>query len=404
MGAAVLPEHSAVISGIGQSDVGRALGRDSLDLALDACLGAIEDAGLRPSDIDGVATYPGSPSPFPGFSGAGVYDIADALRLELTWYTGGYEIPAQLGSIVNAVLAIAGGLATHVLCFRSIAEASAQGTQGRASVMTGVAEAERGECLRVSGTDQWTLPFGAASPVNLCALMAQRHAAIYGTTREQLGALAVSSRRYASTNPKAVLRQPFTLDDYLAARMISSPLCLLDCDIPVDGCTAVIVSSVDRVADLRKRPIRLEAMGSATRGRPSWDQRADMTTMAAHDAAEMMWQRTDLKPSDVDFAELYDGFSILTLFWLEALGFCGPGESGPMIEGGKLIAADGALPLNTAGGQMSGGRLHAFGLLHEACAQLRGEAGARQLTKQVEIAAVGAGGGPPASCFLLTGG
>jgi acetyl-CoA acetyltransferase len=225
---------------------------------------------------------------------------------------------------------------------------------------------------------------------------------VYGTTRDQLGALAVNSRRNAGLNPAAILRDPMTLDDYLTARMISTPLCLYDCDIPVDGCTAVLVSAAERSADLRRPPVRIEAMGSALCGRPSWDQWDDLTTMAARDAAAMMWDRTDLRPSDVDTAQLYDGFSILTLYWLEALGFCGKGEAGPFIEHGNSISRGGALPLNTGGGQMSGGRLHAFGLLHEACLQLWGDAGARQLPGEPEVAAVGAGGGPPASCFVLT--
>jgi acetyl-CoA acetyltransferase len=397
-----IPEHRAVISGIGQSAIGRRLARGSLDLALEACVNAIDDAGLHPTDIDGVATYPGWPSPFPGFSGAGVYEIADALRLELNWYTGGYEVPAQLGSVVDAVLAIAGGLVNHVLCFRSVAEASAQLGANRAAIMPGVAEAARGDCLRVTGSEQWSLPFGAASGVNLAAFMAQRHMSVYGTTREQIGALAVNSRRNAGLNPAAVLREPMTLEQYLTSRMISAPLCLYDCDIPVDGCTALIVSSLEGERDLRRSPLRIEAMGCAIRGRPSWDQWDDLTTMAARDAATMMWGRTTIRPGDADIAQVYDGFSVLTLFWLEALGFCPKGEVGPFLEGGNSISLEGPLPLNTSGGQMSGGRLHAFGLMHEACLQLWGEAGDRQVKGPPEICVVASGGGPPASCFVLT--
>ena len=127
--------------------------------------------------------------------------------------------------------------------------------------------------------------------------------------------------------------------------------------------------------------MHINAVGTALRGRPSWDQFDDMTTMAARDAAASMWERTDLTPADVDTAQLYDGFSVLTIVWLEALGFCGRGESGPFIEGGANIARDGLLPLNTAGGQLSGGRLHGFSLIHEACVQLRGEGGERQVVR-----------------------
>ena len=144
-------------------------------------------------------------------------------------------------------------------------------------------------------------------------------------------------------------------------------------------------------------------MATALRGRPSWDQYDDMTTMAARDAGAQLWTRTDLTPADVDVAELYDGFSFLTMTWLEALGFCGKGESGPYIEGGHRIAPDGELPLNTHGGQLSAGRLHGFGFVHEAVLQLRGDAGDRQLPGRVpEVAAVANGGGPVAGSLLLT--
>jgi acetyl-CoA acetyltransferase len=131
-----------------------------------------------------------------------------------------------------------------------------------------------------------------------------------------------------------------------------------------------------------------------------WDQWEDLTTMAARDAAAQMWARADLGPDDVDTVQLYDGFSWLTLAWLEALGFCGRGESGPFVEGGRLRLG-GALPANTWGGQLSGGRLHGFGFLAEAIRQLRGTCGARQVP-DCEVAVVAAGGGPIAGCLLLT--
>jgi acetyl-CoA acetyltransferase len=124
--------------------------------------------------------------------------------------------------------------------------------------------------------------------------------------------------------------------------------------------------------------------------------------MAARDAGAMLWERTDLRPADVDLANLYDGFSFITMSWLEALGFCGKGESGPFIEGGKRIARDGEIPINTGGGQLSGGRLHGYGLLHESCLQLWGEGGERQVPGDPRVAVAAAGGGPLAGCLLLT--
>ena len=124
--------------------------------------------------------------------------------------------------------------------------------------------------------------------------------------------------------------------------------------------------------------------------------------MASVDAAKMMWDRTDLKPSDLDFGELYDGFTFLTFAWLEALGICGQGEAGPFVEGATRIALEGDFPLNTYGGQLSAGRMHGYWVFHEACLQLRGQAGARQIAKKAEVAAVANGGGPIAGCMILT--
>jgi acetyl-CoA acetyltransferase len=396
-------ERRSVISGAGQSEIGRRLFRDPLDLTLDACMAAIDDAGLTTDQIDGIATYPGPMAVPPGFSGAGVVDVQDALRLELGWYTGGIELPGQLGSVINACLAVAAGLATHVLCFRSVYEGSAQGKEGRSAVMPGGGgDGGSSGGFRASGFMEWTLPYAAPSASTWIAMMAQRHFYEFGTTREQLAQIALNARKNAGVNPNAIYRDPMSMDDYFDARMISSPLCLFDCDVPCDGGTAVIVSRADTAPDLRKRPIQVEAVGTAIRGRPSWDQFDDLTTMACRDAAAQMWTRTDIKPSDVQLAEMYDGFSFITMSWLEAMRFCGRGESGPYVEGGQRIARDGELALNTHGGQLSAGRLHGYGFLHEACVQLWGEAGERQVPGDPEVGVAAAGGGPLAGCLLLT--
>ncbi len=396
-------ERRACITGIGQSDVGRRLGRDPLGLTLDACLAAIEDAGLTRDQIDGLATYPGAMGGAPGFTGAGVTEVHDALRLRLDWYGGGIEQPGQLGSVVNACMAVACGLATHVLCFRSVWEATAQGRGGRSGIGVGSGGGGGGG-FRASGPLEYALPFRAYSAANWIAMVAQRHFHEYGTTREQMAWIALNARSNAARNPKAIYRDPMSLEDYLAARMISTPFCLYDCDVPVDGATAVIVSRRDAARDLRRTPIGVEAVGTALRGRPSWDQFDDLTTMALRDASAMLWERTDLRPSDVDVAELYDGFSFIAMAWLEALGFCGKGESGPFIEGGERIAPGGEIPLNTHGGQLSAGRLHGYGFLHEACVQLWGEGGERQVPGSPEVAVAAAGGGPLGGCLLLTRG
>lgn len=392
-------ERRACVSGIGQSEIARRIDRDPFEVALDACLAAIDDAGLTVADIDGLSTYPGSGGPV-GFSSAGAIEVHDALRLELDWCDSGIEVPGQLGSVIKACLAVGAGLANHVLCFRAVWEGSAQGTQGRAGVMPGGGGRATS---RATGFSEWNLPFSAPSAAIWVAMFARRHFHLYGTTKEQLGWIAINARRHAATNPLAIYQEPMTMDDYLDARTISTPFGLFDCDVPCDGATAFVVSRVERARDLRHPPVRIEAVGTAIRGRPSWDQFDDLSTMASRDAGRHLWTRTDLVPSDVDVAELYDGFSFLTLSWLEALGFCEVGEGGPFVDGGQRIGRDGELPLNTQGGQLSAGRLHGYGYLHEAVVQLRGDGGPRQIAKpNPQVAVAAAGGGNTCGCLLLT--
>jgi acetyl-CoA acetyltransferase len=397
-------ERRAVISGIGQSAVGKRLGRTGIDLTIDAALAAVADAGLTVADIDGIATYPGAAGGAgAGFSGPGTPEVQDALRLQVGWHSGGIEGAAQLAAIVNAVLAVGAGLARHVLVYRTVTESTEQGGGGRRGIgIGGGPGGGSGGIPRMGGAMQWSIPFRAYSAANWLAMNAHRHFHEYGTTPEQLAMIAINARRNAGRNPKAVYRDPITLDDYFASRMVTSPFRLYDCDAPVDGSTAVIVSAAEHASAVDHPVARVEAVGTALRGRPSWDQFDDLTTMAARDAGAHLWSRTDLKPADVDVAELYDGFSFLAMAWLEALGFCGRGESGPFVEGGARIALDGELPLNTHGGQLSAGRLHGYGFLHEACVQLWGEGGERQVEARPEVAIAAAGGGPLASCFLLT--
>jgi acetyl-CoA acetyltransferase len=382
-----------VISGIGQSAVGRKLAQSGLELTIDAALEAIADAGLSVDQIDGMSTFPGRrPDAIP-FSPVGTMDLKEALGFKLGWFAGAMEGSAQLGAIINGYAAIKAGLARHVLCFRTVKEGS-----GGASWKEN-AEA-RTQRTRIEGEFQYIFPYDAISATNWLSLYAQRHFHLYGTRREHLGAIALTERANAALNPKALFRDPLTMDDYLSARMISSPFGLLDCDAPTDAATVIILSAADAVADRGKPVVRIDAVGGGIHGRAAWDQE-QMPRMAAHDAAAMLWSRTDLRPKDVDVALLYDGFSFLALTWLEAMGFCDIGEGGAFVEGGHRIARDGELPLNPHGGQLSGGRTHGFGFLHEAVTQLRGEAGGRQVPNNPRVAAVTNGGGPMAGAMLL---
>ena len=388
-------EDRVAITGIGTSRVGRRLMQHPLALAVAASRAAIADAGLQPDDIDGLCTYPGSGIGH-GMSEGGVTALEEMLRLRPSWINSGMETPGQTGSVIAAMLAVAGGLCKHVLCFRTVWEATLAAQTRMAPTSAA------GPATRVAGDMQWRFPFGATSAANWIAMNASQHFHRYGTTRETLGWLALNARANAALNPAAIYRDPLTMDDYLSARMITWPFGLYDCDVPIDGSVAIIVSRKDVASDLAQPPVYVEAVGTQVTERMSWDQGVLEHEPLTSGPGAHLWTRTDLGPSDVDVAELYDGFSFLTMCWLEAMGFCGRGESGPFIEGGSRIALEGELPINTNGGQLSAGRLHGFGFVHEACVQLRGEGGERQVPKDVHVVAVGNGGGPVAGCMLLT--
>jgi acetyl-CoA acetyltransferase len=388
-------ENKVVISGIGLSSVGRRLGRNPLGLMIDACLAAIADAGLQAADIDGMSSYPGPSFTLAGTTGGGVNNIEDVLRLRPIWFASGMEGAGQTGAVVNAMLAVAAGMCRHVLCVRGVWESSFQDFQRRGEIRANAAG-------RISGEMEGRLPYGAFSAANWIAMMATRHMQAFGTTRAQLGAIAVNARRNASLNPNAVYRDPITMDDYLGARMVSTPFGLFDCDAPCDGAVAVVISSVDTIADLRPPFVGVEAVGTHLAERVSWDQGTLLHEPVLAGPARHVWTRTDLTHGDVDVAEIYDGFTFNCLSWIELLGFCGIGEGGPFVEGGHRIALDGDLPLNTHGGQLSAGRLHGWGFLHEACVQLRGEGGDRQVAGDPEVAILSSGGGHPGGVMLLT--
>ncbi len=383
-----MPAGDAYFSGIGMSQVGVRLERHPLLLTLDAVREALAEAGLSIEQIDGVSTYPGRSSGYLGFSPVGADELIDALGIRARWYAGGGEITSQLGAVVAAAAAVRTGLARHVICFRTVYEAAALSRPEEYPPL-------RRE--RVDGFSQWTVPFNALSAVNWTAQYAMRHVKQYGLTREQLAQIALTGRAHAALNPRALVQEPLTMEEYLAARMISTPLCLFDCDRFTDASTVLIVSAADALDEVSCTPVRIAAMAGSVE-RHSWDQ-ADW--MACYATGADLWARCDYEPADVDTAQLYDGFSFQAIAWLEALGFCAVGEGGRFIEGGERIALNGELPLNTFGGQIGAGRLHGFGFAHEAVTQLRGKGGARQIAGEPRLAVCTSGGGPLATALLL---
>ncbi|VEG40232.1 ditF protein [Mycolicibacterium flavescens] len=386
------PAPSApVISGAGISRIGRRTGIPGLDLTVEASADAIADAGLAPADIDAVLTMGDTP--------------ADEAAAALGVAAAGEQGPmlgrnGLLTPVVAARDLIAEGRARHVLVYRTVQMIGGTVDRGAAERVpaSGGKPAEGGMDMTEVG---YLLAAHAYSAANWLALHCRAHMDRYGTTKEQLGWIALNGRRNAASNPLAVYRDPMTMEQYLGARMISSPLGLLDCDVPVDGSIALVLSTPAHRANAPHGAVTIEAAGGAS-GAGGWTGRPDYPKMAMHDAAADMWSQTDLKPADVDIAELYDGFSYLTLAWLEALGFCADGEGGPFVEGGHKIARDGPLPLNTYGGQLSAGRMHGYWVLYEACQQLRGLAGDTAIAERPEVAVASAGGGPIAGCVLLS--
>jgi acetyl-CoA acetyltransferase/uncharacterized OB-fold protein len=399
MHAGPRPEDQAAITGIGMSQIGRRLMRPPLSLAVEAVRAAVADAGLDLADVDGLSTYPGAMPGDIGFGEGGVGALEDALGLRPTWYNGGMETFGPGGSVVAAVLAVATGMARHVVCFRTVWQATfaaqmrAAATSGRDNPYGGLSS----QAKRVAG---YSGPYGVGSAANHLAMCASHHFRRYGTTRETLGWIALNQRANAALNPKAIYREPLTMDDYLSARPISTPFGLYDCDVPADASIAIVVSRRDAAKDLRHAPILVEAMGTQITERITWDQSTLTHEPQVLGPSAHLWSRTTLRPDDVDVALLYDGFTFNCLSWLEALGFCGIGEAKDFLDGGKNIARDGAVPVNPHGGQLSAGRTHGMGLFHEAVVQLRGDAGERQV-RDAKVAVVTSGGLTPAGAMLL---
>ncbi|MGX1811084.1 thiolase C-terminal domain-containing protein [Nocardia sp. NPDC055321] len=381
-------EDRVALTGIGMSPIGRRLMVSPLALTVQAAEAAVADAGLRLEDIDGLSTYPGPGLPGP-FGEGGVTALETALGIRPTWYNGGLDTFGPGGSVIAAMLAVASGLARHVLCFRTVWE-STYAELIRTGRMPAPAPRAEG----------WIAPFGATSAAHTLAQNAQRHFHRYGTDRETLGWIALNQRANAALDPTAIYRDPLTMDDYLSARPITTPFGLYDCDVPCDGAVAVIVSAREAAADLAQPPVLVEAVGTQIIERLAWDQSTLTHEPQVLGQAAHLWSRTDLRPADVDVAELYDGFTFNCLSWIEALGFCGIGEAKDFLAQGKNIARDGVLPLNTHGGQLSHGRTHGMGLIHEAVVQLRGQGGPRQIP-DARVAVTSSGGLTPSGVLLL---
>ena len=383
-------EDRVAVTGVGMSRIGRKLMVSPVSLTIEAVRRAVVDAGLSLEDVDGLSTYPAGAAEG-GYSEGGMTAVESALGIRPTWHNGGPETPGATGSLIAAMLAVAGGLCGHVVCFRTVWQSTYNELARRSAPSPSGSR-------RASGFDEYLAPYGVQA-VNTVAMAAHQHMARYGTTRESLGWIALNARANAALDSSALYRDPLTMDDYMNARMISTPFGLYDCDAMCDGAVAVVVSAADVAKDM-PRVVAVEAVGMQVTERMEWDQGVLSHEPHVLGPAAHVWTRTTLRPADVDVAELYDGFTFNCLSWLEALGFCDIGEAQDFLDGGKNIARDGLLPLNTHGGQLSHGRTHGMGLVHEAITQLRGEADARQVP-DAATAVVTSGGLTPGGVILF---
>ncbi len=359
------------VVGIGYSKIARNVDQTLAALTVDACTAAVEDAGLRLSDVDGLAVFPSAP-----YLGAGNRDGVDvatanllinhlALARVIRWYVQ-IDLGMVLSAVAHAVNALAAGACSCVLVWRALHQPTA-----RYAAWTS---------REATGDSQFTAPYGCASILQWHGMAYRRYMTEYGATRNEMATLAVNSRRNADLNDHAFFQgKPMGEDDYMSARMVADPLCLFDCDVPVQGCAALVLTTAERARDLRHPPAYVAGYAQNTSARPELVSYALDDYMAcAAPTGTRLWKTTGFSPADVDVAQLYDGFSPSVYYWLEALGFCGRGEAHQFIQGGR-IELGGDLPVNTFGGSLSEGRLHGMGHLAEAVRQVTGRAGRRQV-------------------------
>jgi acetyl-CoA acetyltransferase len=373
------------IVGAADTDVGVVPGFSPTELSVEAALRALDDAGLSKDQVDGLVacTSMAEPHMYPAEVLAEHLQIFPKYCVSST--AGG---ATTFTSVFQAACAIASGVCETVLvcladCLRS-----------------GLTREQAMRVQSSTGHRQFEIPYGPTVPAYY-ALIARAHMDAYGTTPEQLAAVAVNARRHAARNPAAQMRDPIDIEDVLGSRLIADPLHLLDCSLVSDGGAAVVLTSAERAEDFPQRPVYLLGAGE-NHSHEYISQAHSLTTSAAVESGRRAFDMAGLKPADVDVAEIYDCFTPVVLIQLEDLGFCAKGEAGAFVASGAT-ALDGTLPMNTHGGLLSHchpGNPGAMFHLTEAVAQLRHTAGERQV-KGAEVALVHAQGGVMSSHATL---
>jgi acetyl-CoA acetyltransferase len=374
----------AAIVGVAESDLGRTPDKTVLQLQAQAASAALDDAGLPFAAVDALfcaGNWAWSPNLM----------LAEYLGMQPKYTDstniGGASFEAH---IEHAVAGIEAGLFEVALI--------TYGSTQRSDRL------RRRDTPSFRLTEQYEGPFGLPNPVGAYALAAMRHMAEYGTTSQQLAEVAVATRKWATLNEKAMMRDPITIEDVLNSRQISEPLHLLDCCLVTDGGGAVIVTSAARARDTRKQPVWILGHGESH----THNTITNMPNLAVHQAAvasgRQAFAMAGLTPADIDVAEIYDSFTITVLLTLEALGFCAAGEGGAFVSG-QRTAPGGPFPMNTNGGGLSYTHPGMYGifLLIEATRQLRGECASRQVAGARLALAHGTGGVLSSAATVLLG-
>ncbi len=386
MSPTLVKDETAVV-GIGQTKLGKGLPDTELSLACQAISLALDDAGIAPSQVDGLASF--TLEPFREVEVARSVGLGDITFFSQVGFGGG----AGCGVVGHAAMAVATGQCETVVAWRARKRADAASRPWAQAA------------ARLSDSSQWTRPFGILRPVDEIAMLTRRYMHEYGGTRDHLANVAIAFRKHAARNPNSTMgHKPLTRDDYMNARWISEPLCLFDNCLETDGALAVVITSAERARDLRHPPALIH---SFAQGLPR--QHQTMTNYFTDDplrgpawtAAHRLWANADVTAADVQVAQLYDAFSPLIPLSLEGYGFCERGEGGPFTDNGNIEWPDGRLPVNTAGGGMSEAYVHGFNLVLEGVRQIRGTS-----TSQVEgaqVSLVTSGEGVPTSAILFTG-
>ena len=376
------------IVGVGESDIGKVPGMTGLGLNAQAAKRALENAGLKVSDIDGVLTAYSFTEPYFMLGSVLCEYLGLKPRYNASVVVGGGSPAVMLKHAAEAILA---GSADTILVCAGENRATGQSRDSAISALLAV------------GHPYFEQPYGGSIP-GYYAMIARRHMYMYGTTREHLAHIAVNTRRHALLHPNAHMKSAITLDDVLSAKPIADPLGMLDCCLISDGAGALIVTSAERAKDLKSKPSYLLGIGEHHTHEhlmcaPS------LTEFGAKQSGERAYQMAGVKPADIDVAQLYDCFTIVPLIELEELGFCEPGEGGAFFSDGRA-SIGGKLPVNTHGGMLSHAHAGAagglFGII-EGVRQLRGGLGPRQV-QDAELALVHNEGGILSShCTLILG-